>query len=49
VVRTPRIGVGYAGSWALRPWRFLLRGSAWTSGRKIHLHRLRERTITSSE
>jgi DNA-3-methyladenine glycosylase len=24
----PRIGVGYAGDWAARPWRFGLRGSA---------------------
>jgi len=23
VKRTPRIGVGYAGTWALKPWRFV--------------------------
>jgi DNA-3-methyladenine glycosylase len=49
IVRTPRIGVGYAGAWAARPWRFLLHGSPWTSGRKIPLHRGRERVITSRE
>ena len=27
VVRGPRIGVDYAGRWALRPWRFGVRGS----------------------
>jgi len=47
IVRTPRIGVGYAGGWADRPWRFVLAGSPWESGEKIHLHRDRERTITS--
>jgi DNA-3-methyladenine glycosylase len=26
IVRSPRIGVGYAGAWASRPWRFSLRG-----------------------
>jgi len=41
IVRTPRIGVGYAGVWADRPWRFVL------SGREIHLHPVRERIITS--
>ncbi|MEI6223381.1 MAG: DNA-3-methyladenine glycosylase [Deltaproteobacteria bacterium] len=49
VVRTPRIGVDFAGTWALRPWRFLLAESAWTSGRKIHLRARRERDITSRE
>jgi DNA-3-methyladenine glycosylase len=49
VVRTHRIGVGYAGSWALRPWRFVLAESAWASGRRIHLHRGRERSIKSRE
>ncbi len=32
VARTPRIGVAYAGADALRPWRFLVRGSAAVSG-----------------
>ncbi len=27
VVRTPRIGVDYAGEWAARPWRFCLSGA----------------------
>ena len=35
VVRTPRIGVGYAGAHAALPWRFLLRGSPAVSGRRI--------------
>ncbi len=49
VVRTPRVGVGYAGTWALRPWRFVLAGSPWASSRKIRLHRRRERSITPRE
>jgi DNA-3-methyladenine glycosylase len=32
VVRTPRIGVAYAGPDAARPWRFLVRGSRAVSG-----------------
>jgi DNA-3-methyladenine glycosylase len=32
IARTPRIGVAYAGADALRPWRFLVRGSAAVSG-----------------
>jgi DNA-3-methyladenine glycosylase len=32
VARAPRIGVDYAGADALRPWRFLVRGSAAVSG-----------------
>ena len=35
VVRTPRIGVGYAGAHAALPWRFLLRGSPAVSGRRV--------------
>jgi DNA-3-methyladenine glycosylase len=35
VARTPRIGVAYAGGDALRPWRFVVRGSPATSGRRI--------------
>jgi DNA-3-methyladenine glycosylase len=31
--RTPRVGVGYAGAWARRPLRFLIRGSLYVSGR----------------
>jgi DNA-3-methyladenine glycosylase len=49
IVRTPRIGVDFAGAWARRPWRFVLSGSPWTSGRKIRLHPDRERVITSRE
>lgn len=49
VLRTPRIGVGYAGSWALRPWRFLLAEGPVNPPRKIRLHQRRERTITSRE
>jgi DNA-3-methyladenine glycosylase len=47
IQRTPRIGVGYAGAWAGRPWRFVLHESPWTSGRKNHLHGRRKRVITS--
>jgi DNA-3-methyladenine glycosylase len=31
VVRTPRVNVHHAGSWAAKPWRFVLEGSAWAS------------------
>jgi DNA-3-methyladenine glycosylase len=31
VVRSPRIGVAYAGAWAALPWRFSLRGSSAVS------------------
>jgi len=31
IVRSPRIGVDYAGDWATRPWRFSLRGNASVS------------------
>jgi DNA-3-methyladenine glycosylase len=31
VVRSPRIGVDYAGDWAARPWRFFERASPWVS------------------
>lgn len=33
VLATPRIGVDYAGDWARRPWRFIVRNSPWVSGR----------------
>jgi DNA-3-methyladenine glycosylase len=33
VLRTPRVGVDYAGPHAARPWRFLVRGSRAVSGR----------------
>ena len=49
VVRTPRIGVAYAGAWALRPWRFVLVGSPWTSSGKNRLRRDSERAIKSRE
>ncbi len=39
IVRTPRIGVEYAGAWARRPWRFALLGSPGVSGPKIRLRR----------
>jgi DNA-3-methyladenine glycosylase len=31
VVAAPRVGVGYAGAWALKPWRFYLAESRWVS------------------
>ena len=49
IVRTPRVGVAYAGSWAHRPWRFVLAGSPWASSPRIHLRRGRERVIKSRE
>lgn len=33
VVAGPRVGVSYAGVWALKPWRFYLRDSPWVSRR----------------
>src|SRR5204863_10031933 len=35
VARSARIGVGYAGADAARPWRFLVRGSPAVSGRRV--------------
>jgi DNA-3-methyladenine glycosylase len=32
-VAGPRVGVDYAGAWALKPWRFYLRANAWVSRR----------------
>ncbi len=32
-VATPRVNVHYAGPWAGRPWRYLLEGNPWVSGR----------------
>jgi len=32
VARSARIGVDYAGEWALKPWRFFERGSPYVSG-----------------
>jgi DNA-3-methyladenine glycosylase len=37
VARTARIGVAYAGSDALRPWRFLVRGAVAVSGRRLRV------------
>jgi DNA-3-methyladenine glycosylase len=34
VVCSPRVGVGYAGDHAHRPWRFRIKGSPWTSPAK---------------
>ena len=31
VATGPRVGVGYAGEWADRPWRFWLEGNPWVS------------------
>ncbi len=31
IVRTPRVGVAYAGSWATRPLRMMIEGSPWVS------------------
>lgn len=31
VLTSPRIGVDYAGEWALKPWRFYLNGNPWVS------------------
>ncbi|MBV9120841.1 MAG: DNA-3-methyladenine glycosylase, partial [Chloroflexi bacterium] len=31
VVETQRIGVDYAGEWALKPWRFYIEGNPWVS------------------
>jgi DNA-3-methyladenine glycosylase len=33
VVAGPRVGVAYAGAWALKPYRFYVRDSAWVSAR----------------
>jgi DNA-3-methyladenine glycosylase len=49
IVRTPRIGVDYAGEWALRPWRFVVAGSPFASGPRIPLRTGRERSISSRE
>lgn len=34
ILASPRVGVAYAGPDALRPWRFRVSGSAWTSAAK---------------
>jgi DNA-3-methyladenine glycosylase len=31
VARGPRVGIDYAGQWAVRPWRFWVRGNPWVS------------------
>ncbi|HET8724848.1 MAG TPA: DNA-3-methyladenine glycosylase [Anaeromyxobacteraceae bacterium] len=49
IVRTPRIGVDYAGTWALRPWRYVVAGSPFASGPRIRLRAGRERSISSRE
>src|SRR5579859_442853 len=35
IVAGPRIGIDYAGADALLPWRFVIRGSQWVSGKKV--------------
>ncbi len=35
IVRSPRVGVGYAGEWALKPLRFHLRGNPYVSSVRI--------------
>ena len=44
IVRTPRIGVEYAGAWARRLLRFHIRNNAWIS-RSLPLPRLRGRAL----
>jgi len=34
IIASPRVGVGYAGTDALLPWRFRLKGNKWTSPAK---------------
>lgn len=36
IERGPRIGVDYAGAWALRPYRFWIRANPYVSARKTH-------------
>jgi DNA-3-methyladenine glycosylase len=49
IARTPRIGVGYAGEWARRPWRFVVAGSRFATGPRIRLRPGRERGISARE
>jgi DNA-3-methyladenine glycosylase len=39
VIRTPRVGVAFAGGSARHPWRYLLAGKRWVSGPRIPLRR----------
>lgn len=39
IVATPRIGVDYAGDDAALPYRFIVHGNPYVSGKKINLHR----------
>lgn len=39
IVATPRIGVDYAGDDAALPYRFIVQGNPYVSGKKINLHR----------
>ncbi len=34
IIASPRVGVGYANEWAERPWRFRIKGNAWSSKAK---------------
>lgn len=38
LVRSPRIGVDYAGSWADKPWRFSEQGNRWVSRARSARH-----------
>lgn len=41
ILRTPRVGIDYAGDDALRPWRFLVRGHPSVSGLRDRRYRIR--------
>ncbi|MEO7176219.1 MAG: DNA-3-methyladenine glycosylase [Saprospiraceae bacterium] len=34
IIASPRVGVGYAADWALKPWRFRIKNNLWTSPAK---------------
>lgn len=42
IARSARIGVGYAGEWACKPWRFYDRGSPFVSTAAARARRLKE-------
>jgi DNA-3-methyladenine glycosylase len=49
VIRTPRIGVAFAGPSARHPWRFVVAASEWASGPRFPLRVRRERVNKSRE